>query len=120
MRQIVFFSADRDRRGRGVALYIKKKSLQYKVILQKLDAQLEKLWISMIISGKKYVLGVLYMPPSGNILQFINELENSMSEVLPYSDVLLISGDLNINLLYLNQSVHQFNNFLESYDLSQL
>ena len=27
-----------------------------------------------------------------------------MSEVLPYSDVLLISGDLNINLLSLNQN----------------
>ena len=44
--------ADRDGRGGGVAFYI-KKSLQYKVILQKLDTQLEQLWISMIISGKK-------------------------------------------------------------------
>lgn len=115
--------ADRVGRGGGVAFYI-KKSIQYKVILQKIDEYLEQLWVSIVACGKRYVLGVLYRPPSANVLEMFNQLENSLYEILPHSDTILITGDLNIDLLSTRQSeinkIHHFNNFLESYDLSQL
>nr|CAI5854487.1 unnamed protein product [Callosobruchus analis] len=111
--------ADRDGRGGGVAVYI-KRNYSYKTILSKVSPCLEQLWISIKINKRTYSLAVVYRPPSASVVDCINELDISISTVLPVSDSLLIAGDLNINILDKNRPTILLLNLLESYDLKQL
>nr|CAI5820746.1 unnamed protein product [Callosobruchus analis] len=111
--------ADRDGRGGGVAVYI-KRNYSYKTILSKVSPCLEQLWISIKINKRTYSFAVVYRPPSASVVDCINELDISISTILPVSDSLLIAGDLNINILDKNRPTILLLNLLESYDLKQL
>nr|CAI5817049.1 unnamed protein product [Callosobruchus analis] len=111
--------ADRDGRGGGVAVYI-KRNYSYKTILSKVSPCLEQLWISIKINKRTYSFAVVYRPPSASVVDCINELDISISTILPVSDSLLIAGDLNINILDKNRPTILLVNLLESYDLKQL
>lgn len=114
-----FIRVDRNGRGGGLGIFI-KEFFQYKIILQQINDNLEQLWIRTTILGNRYAIGVLYRPPTSNILQSFDALENAMSVVLPECDTVLFAGDLNINLLNDSPGVNHFHNFIESYDLHQL
>lgn len=117
--QYNFIRVDRDGRGGGIGLYI-RTNIQYQIVIQKADPHLEQLWVKSLINGKKYVIGVLYRPPTANILHFFDELDKAMSETLPFGENIIIMGDFNINLLNYNNSVSFLNDFLEAHDLKQL
>lgn len=114
-----FIRLDRNSRGGGLGIFI-KNTYQYKIIFREINNTLEQLWIKTIILGKHYAIGALYRPPKSNILETFNSLENAMSVILPDCDIVLMAGDININLLNDNQSVAHFHNFVESYGLFQI
>lgn len=114
-----FIRLDREGRGGGLGIYV-KVGIKFKIILKQSETTLEQLWLQTAILGTRYAIGVLYRPPKSNVLDAFDALENSLSMVLPNCDTILMTGDLNINLLGDNQSVSHFYNFIESFNLSQI
>lgn len=108
--------------GGGVALYVKNahKTNLLKVGVNRPDV-VEQLWIDLYFNHKKYAVGVVYRPPKLAVPQFLNEFEDSLSEIIPKYDYLICGGDLNIDLLKIeNSSTKLLNNILHSYDLKQV
>lgn len=115
-----FIRKDRESRGGGVGFYI-KDFLNVKIINTPADTSLEQLWFSASISGRMCVFGVLYRPPSAGIPNMIRSLDLSLSEIILMSDLLVLTGDLNIDFLSIGgSSITYVNNLLESYSLSQV
>ena len=57
---------DRERRGGGVAIYL-KKSFKFNVLDIPLgDSGLEQIWIGLKVNGKKFCFGSIYRPPDKN------------------------------------------------------
>lgn len=115
-----FVRADRGSRGGGVGIYINRK-IKFRQIFNKIEPHSEQLWISLNLKGKKYSIGIVYRPPKGHVVSFIETLENSISELIPTCDSILVAGDMNINLLSPNiRSVELFNDFIIAYNLNQI
>lgn len=122
LQEFVFYRVDRmffNGRGGGVGIFI-RKSLHHRVIYRTTGVHIEQLWVTINVSKQKYVIAAIYRPQNSKVLNFLEELENSMSEVMPDGDVVTILGDMNINLLQDTPAANHYKNFLESYDLSQL
>nr|CAI5832947.1 unnamed protein product [Callosobruchus analis] len=111
--------ADRGSRGGGVGVYI-KKIINCRMILSNISDYLEQLWINVKLYDKSYVIGVVYRPPSSNISNCLTELEDTIVKLLPTSDNLLITGDLNINILVPDRKTRLLYSFMESFNLAQL
>lgn len=116
-----FFRMDRDDRGGGVGVYI-RADLQATVLdIVRVDRSLEQLWLAVKISNVNYAIGVLYRPPSQSVIDAVDLLEDSVTNVLPISDQIILIGDINIDLLKLhNNACNLFYNFLESVNLTQI
>nr|CAI5831224.1 unnamed protein product [Callosobruchus analis] len=114
-----FLRADRGSRGGGVGVYI-KKIINCRMILSNISDYLEQLWINVKLYDKSYVIGVVYRPPSANISNCLTELEDTIVKLLPTSDNLLITGDLNINILVPDRKTRLLYSFMESFNLVQL
>lgn len=115
-----FIRMDREGRGGGIGLFI-KNSMNYNVIDLPNNTFLEQLWVSINLSGKSYLFGVLYRPPKSNINSALEALDNTLSQIMPTSDALIMVGDLNIDLLYIdNVNSLRLNNIFDVYDLSQI
>nr|CAH7734380.1 unnamed protein product [Callosobruchus chinensis] len=111
--------ADRDSRGGGVAIYI-KKIINCRIIFSNISDCVEQLWIHVKLYDKSYVIGAVYRPPSANISKCLSELEDSIVKLLPTSDILIITGDLNINMLVPDRKTQLLYSFMESFNLVQL
>ena len=110
---------DRDGRGGGVGFYI-RNSIKYKIIINHSAHELEQLWISLKIDGKRLCLGTLYRPPQANVNQSLELLENSLVNIIPEHDHIAFGGDFNIDFLSPHSHGHQlFTNFLNKYGLIQ-
>ncbi|KAG5879062.1 hypothetical protein JTB14_025105 [Gonioctena quinquepunctata] len=92
----------------------------YKIICTDICDSLEQLWISVKIKNKTIVLGVAYRPPNANVPTALEKLESNLTNFLPTCETLLVAADFNINLLSTNASVQLFNDFVQSYNLSQI
>jgi exonuclease III len=112
-------------RGGGVGAYI-KESIKFKrgQDIENLQQEFEHLWLE--ISGKnknnKLLLGVIYR--SEKIMgcnDWIEKFDDLLSNVVPTWDgMLMITGDVNINLLEdLDPVVRKYNNILKSFNLTQ-
>lgn len=116
----VLVTTDRQGRGGGAGFFI-RNTINYKILLSEISDALEHVWISITYSGKHVIFGALYRPPKSNVLQSLDLLNNAMSHLVPTSDNIIFAGDFNLNLLRPNYSgVDHFNNFLESFNLTQL
>ncbi|KAG5858343.1 hypothetical protein JTB14_029488 [Gonioctena quinquepunctata] len=114
-----FVRADRVGRGGGLGIFVKAKYM-YKIICTDMCDSLEQLWISVKIKNKTIVLGVAYRPPNANVPTALEKLESNLTNFLPTCETLLVAADFNINLLSTNASVQLFNDFVQSYNLSQI
>lgn len=113
----VLFRKDRDSRGGGIAVFI-KKSLNYKII----DSNniIEQLWFSVKIKCSTYIFGTIYRPPSMNYKTFVDELEISFTLCTSISDNIFCLGDININMLARTSPFTKyFMEFLECLNLCQ-
>nr|CAH7768240.1 unnamed protein product [Callosobruchus chinensis] len=81
---------------------------------------LEQLWVKIKVDGKKFIFGVIYRPPKGNIVNCFDSLDNALSQLILDCDEIFITGDFNIDLLGANRGVDYMSVFLETYGLSQV
>ena len=108
------------RRGGGIALFHREDINVYKLNIENTNsASLEQLWVSFKINNVTFALGGIYRPPSTNGSDCISELENSISYLTTVVDEIVLTGDININLLNtVNKNSIKFTEFLETYGLS--
>ena len=112
--------ADRGGRGGGVAMYV-STMLSYSLLpLGDVNDALEHLWITFSVAGRRFALGAVYRPPRGVVTDFVDQLESVLSDVMPYCDVVLLTGDVNINLLNIDNSAVMLLDLFNSVGMSQL
>ncbi|KAK9752219.1 Transposase IS4 [Popillia japonica] len=113
----VLVRKDRGSRAGGVAFYTNSK-IRFEVI----DSSdiIEQLWISCILEGVSIATGVIYRQPSYSYSIFINELESTLIEIIPYYDKIILVGDINIDMLSNSYASSTFNNMLQSMGFSQI
>lgn len=107
-------------RGGGVCMYI-HNSLKFEIIEVGHYDYFEQLWIKIKVSKKVFYIGVMYRPPNTNVNDFLDSFEDTLSDILPNCDDILCLGDINIDLLNLeNHDTIKFSNLLNDLELSQL
>ncbi|KAI4455817.1 endonuclease/exonuclease/phosphatase family [Holotrichia oblita] len=113
-----FVHRDRPSRGGGVAMYI-KNDLKFTVL--QMSYNIEQLWALISVGQFKFAVGVAYRPQQCDRYFFINELENSLSEVLPQSSLLILVGDFNIHMnLYHSSHTRALTDAMAVYGLTQI
>lgn len=106
--------------GGGVCAYI-DESIKTKLINGLPENNLEQLWLSLTISGCKYVFGVTYRPPSKSVLEFCEDFENCLNYIVTKFDITICVGDFNIDALDSNSNAYKkLYNILDSLGLSQI
>lgn len=105
-------------RGGGVCVYV---SNTCKIKVSKINSpkrdSFEQLWLK--ISGKNInvALGTIYRPPGKNVAMFIDQLDDTLSNISPSFEDIFILGDININLFNLNNPLDKC---LDAYGMSQI
>lgn len=101
-----------EKRGGGVAIYI-KDNLRYQIIdeFTRIDENIE----SLVIKISNTVVVALYRPPSGNIAEFTNTLDNILCVLGSTSAPLVILGDINIDTISDNSQAKEFRDLLNEH-----
>ena len=118
LRGYSLFRADRggNVRGGGVCIYIMSTML-FERIEVSLNLNCEQIWGYVTIAKKKFCIGAIYRPPNTNIDDFFDSLEENFSNLLPSCDNLICTGDINIDLLDLeNINTRKFYALLDIYE----
>lgn len=114
-----FIRNDRLSRGGGTGIYV-INNLKYEII-DSIDnspnANLEQLWIKLHLKNTIIAVGTIYRPPAGNLQLCIDQLDTVLSTILPTVDDVICIGDVNVNLLNLNNPITDTFN---AYNFSQL
>lgn len=115
-----FVRCDRETRGGGVGLYL-KSNLRYEVVKIGCLESLEQLWVKLTVSKKQTVVGVLYRAPNKNILDFLSNFEDTVSDIFPRCNEVICGGDINIDMLDLsNRKTLLFTECFESFNFKQV
>ena len=112
----------------GVAIYIKK---EHKVTEKEMvnkgkyksqssnNAKVENLWYEITKGSKSYIVGTIYRHPIGNIKDFTEKLDNTLSLLTENRQTknCIITGDLNIDLMKfdLHETTSDYLNIFLSY-----
>lgn len=114
-----FIRNDRLGRGGGTGIYV-TNNLKYEII-DSIDnspnVNLEQLWIRLKLKNKTLAFGTIYRPPAGNLQLCVDQIDNVLSTILPTVDDIICVGDVNVNLLNLNNLISDTFN---AYNFSQL
>ncbi|KAI5746266.1 hypothetical protein M8J77_001738 [Diaphorina citri] len=78
---------------------------------------MEYLFMEVWCSGSKFLLGVVYRPPS---TPFLDDFETLLMDFIPHYNDVIIMGDFNCNLLKNDSAVTNFRNVVSSVNLSIL
>lgn len=112
------FRRDRLTRGGGVCLYV-KNSLNNSVI--NVSNAIEQLWVNVKLKKENIAVGIVYKSPALDTNLFLDELDNTLSQVLPTVNDIVCIGDFNINMFNLtNVHVNNLNSILEGLSLTQI
>lgn len=117
-----FLHANRggDKKGGGVGMFI-KNTITCERIEVSHGLNCEQLWVVIRNYNKKFCMGAIYRPPNTNINEFFDIFEETISNLLPSCDNLICMGDINIDLMDLeNVNTKKFQALLDVYDLSQI
>lgn len=116
----VFYRQDRGSgRGGGVGIYV-SKNINSKIIDDVNiipTTNLESIWIKLTLKNKTLAVGNIYRPPRGNVNMAIDQLDHALSTILPTTDDIICVGDLNVNLMNLDNPISRT---FESYSFTQL
>ncbi|CAG9763536.1 unnamed protein product [Ceutorhynchus assimilis] len=88
-------------RGGGVAVYVRSK-FKSKIFALNKACGSEQLWIVVKYLNCQFGIGTLHRPPKCSAADFVVELENELGAIDPTCNSLILMGDLNIDLLDLN------------------
>ena len=70
----------------------------------------------MKLSTKKLIIVCIYRPPQGSIVNFFNQLDTILSDGLLSNNIVIVSGDININLANIeSETVDNYTTLLNSY-----
>ena len=103
--------------GGGIIIYHKNNiSVKRRPDLEHLN--LEMLWIEIQINTHKLLLGCIYRPPD-SLVNYWDDLDSILERAIDTGLDLVITGDLNINMLNLQPQSH-VHRLLSKYNLSNL
>lgn len=109
---------DRHARGGGVALYI-RSNFKFSVRFSSSEIYLEEIWVELETFRNKYIVGVFYRPPKGGVPEFLNILEQRLSDFQPHE--IICGGDINLDLLNFDSKyTHTFYDYIDSLNLQQI
>lgn len=105
-------------RGGGVAFYIKQ---DLRVRYEKYPiADIEQMWISTKLNGRRTIIGTAYRPQWVNVDKFIDAITQSVTHFSDFDQIVLL-GDFNINMLDKSKcDTIKFQQFLTYMDLVQV
>ena len=106
-------------KGTGIALYV-NSNISYNRIekYSQCSPNLETLFVTTTNSQSPITIGVVYRPPSGSLLEAMNEFDRILCD-LPNKNV-SIMGDFNINLFARTPNVDKFDSSIYSNSLIPL
>ena len=113
------------KKGGGVCMYLNNKldfsDMTY-AHLNSSSIDLESQWVAITQKPNKTILlGNLYRPPQGNIANCLESLENNLSNIDLHKIEVILMGDLNIDLLDMqNNSAKEIINLMKQLGLRQL
>lgn len=111
---------DRNGRGGGVACYL-RSNLKYSIYYSSTDENnLEQLWLLINFNKQKLALGIVYRPPSSSVVLSLSELGEILERVYLESDIIILMGDININLLNETPQSKMFLDLLNNFELQQI
>ncbi|XP_077995944.1 uncharacterized protein LOC144449300 [Glandiceps talaboti] len=84
-------------KGGGVGMYI-HESLSYTVLSNVTITNAETLWIEVELENRFFLVGAVYKPPHSNVDDFVESLENYISESERKYSGCVIIGDFNIDV----------------------
>lgn len=115
------FRRDRSEgRGGGTAMYVKSNFKCSAINNLQLNTT-EQLWVSLNYNNKKFALGVIYRPPNCSVLEFCNEFESVLNQLITKYDQVLCTGDFNIDFLEpTSNSYKLLHDSINSYSLKQI
>ena len=104
----------------GVAIFINRdlkvnnKTRDY-LIESSETVKVENLWYEITKDKQKYSVGVIYRHPKGNLTEFNEKLDNTLSKITSDRNIndCIITGDLNIDLIQFNTDT-QSENYLNT------
>ena len=108
-----FFSNRYDRRGGGIAVYV-RNGIKCN-LLSKCSDIFYGLWLEIIdfsFEFKKFYIGAYYRPPNSNKNKFLDNLEINLSKYSNFKCCL--AGDFNIDIL--NDGSNEYKQILDSYN----
>ncbi|CAH2015355.1 unnamed protein product [Acanthoscelides obtectus] len=116
-----FYRVDRGSRGGGIGVYVRSDITVVEIDVTKDQREIfEQQWLILKIGKIKLGLGIIYRPPRFNVMTALRQLEESIANLIPVTDELIIMGDININLLRHTNITNQFNNLLDTFNFKQV
>ena len=97
----------------GVAIFIKNelkvsnRAKNFNIEFSK-NVRVENIWFEITKEKSKYLIGTIYRHPKGNVNEFANKLESTLTKITSDSKIkdCIITGDINIDLIkFDNQTV---------------
>lgn len=108
---------DRNRRGGGVAIYL-KRSLKYNIL--KTGGNIEQIWIQISNKNIDIIIGAIYRPPELSYHNFWSDFEATYTEISPRSKNIVCLGDFNTDLLNDTYESEFVKNTLQGLGLNQI
>ena len=86
---------DRNRRGGGVCIFI-SDAVKYTVIDNVCETDVESIWIRLVQDKRKLDIGIMYRPPSADMVYY-EKILNQIEQVNSDDNRMLLLGDLNFD-----------------------
>lgn len=103
-----------NRRGGGVAIYL-RNFYKYRIIYKSpTNARIEALLIEVLIGNAKILLGVVYNPPPNLIF---DTFQRNFLDISSKYDHAILAGDFNVDLTQQNSASKKFRKFLDDCQL---
>ncbi|KAG5897278.1 hypothetical protein JTB14_011444 [Gonioctena quinquepunctata] len=110
-----------NRRGGGTGVYI-RSTLKARLVAEfsQSEVNIEQLWVVIDIANNNYLIGTIYRPPGGQVLDAINSLEHSIASMFPDTDNIILMGDLNLNLMQVTPATDLLTDLLDLFNITQI
>jgi exonuclease III len=106
----------------GVCILVRSDIIYHAVHLEKScnEKSLEICAIKLNISSKNFIVCCVYRSSSGNVNQFLKQLEGTLKGLYQPSVTSVICGDLNINFLVESLAKQKLETIMKTFNLSQV
>lgn len=114
----LFVTNREERAGGGVAIFASNTNTSYEIFeLKYMTQDIESIFLKV---DADVCVGCIYRPPSGNINNFLDKIEDIMEYITSIGCTLYIVGDFNLDISLKNLNTTKFMLLLLSYNFSNL